>query len=220
MRAGRVISHIGKGLLFLALAAFLVAGAAAPVSAQQVERSWDLTERPYDQMNLPQKVGTNVRNGVVGLVDSVGQALFSGVALISPYGGLGRKAGTFIGDVVGVVDNNPATRHVLNGILSRHLLRFGSGMRGVPKGVATIHDADGWDTPTPGREAFVSEQWFHTEAYTSNSVLAGTGAVIVSNLIVRPVGSLITIFGARQTGKEMNEGGLDLIEQSLKVRFL
>ena len=38
--------------------------------------------------------------------------------------------------------------------------------------------------------------------------------------IVRPLGSLVTIFGARGIGDEMDDWGLDLIDQATKVRFL
>jgi hypothetical protein len=38
--------------------------------------------------------------------------------------------------------------------------------------------------------------------------------------LIRPAGSLITIFGARETGDSMHEFGIDLIEESLRIRFL
>jgi hypothetical protein len=212
-------STIGKGALGAALALSLVAGMAGPASAQ-TSRAWDLKETPYEQKNVAARIGSNVRDGLVGVFDNAGQALFSSVALISPYGGLARKLVTFTGDVVGLVDDNPVTRHVLDGVLSRHLLRFGEGARGTPAAVAWIHDQDDWNVPTPGRDVYVGRAWFRPDAYLSNSVLATVGAVVVSDLILRPVGNVITIFGARQMGGEMDEWGLDLIEQAAKVRFL
>ncbi len=50
--------------------------------------------------------------------------------------------------------------------------------------------------------------------------LAMLVAVVVSDLLVRPAGSLITIFGARSQGEDMNKWGVDLIEGSLKARGL
>jgi hypothetical protein len=61
---------------------------------------------------------------------------------------------------------------------------------------------------------------FHTESYIASSTLATTGAVIVSDLVVRPIGRLITIFGGRGIGDELDDWGLNLIDQATKVRFL
>ncbi len=69
-------------------------------------------------------------------------------------------------------------------------------------------------------EDFVGNQTFHTKAYVQPSALATLGAVVCSNLLVRPAGSLITIFGARSQGEAMDQGGVALIERSLKVKGL
>ena len=211
MRAGQLGLTVGKCVLGAALVGSLVAGAATPASAQQA-RAWDLQETPYEQRTTAAKIGTNVRDGVVGIFDSFGQAFISGFHLTS---GLFRKASTFGGDVVGLVDNNPLTERVLNGILSRHLLRFGAGMKHVAGDVGDTHDA-AWNTPTASMDDFVGPgQYFRMEAYANNSTLAGLGAVVISNVVIRPVGNLIMIFGARKLGKELDEWGLDLVEQSL-----
>ena len=216
MRAGQLSLTVGKCVLGSALAVALVAGAASPVSAQQ-SRAWDLEETPYEQRTLPAKIGTNVRDGLVGIFDNFGQAVFSAFHLTN---GLFRKASTFTGDVVGLVDNNPLTEQVLNGILSRHLLRFGSGMKHVAGDVGDTHDAS-WNTPTASMDDFVGPGvYLRVEAYANNSTLAGLGAVVISNGVVRPLGNLILIFGGRKMAGEMDEWGLDLVEQSLKVRFL
>jgi hypothetical protein len=188
--------------------------------ADEIERRWDRPEMPYADMNIPQKIGSNVRHGFVGLVDSVFQGAFSAFALLSPWGGYAaRKVGTFAGDVVGLVDDNPVTSHVFRGVLSRQLLRLGAGGQGLPKGIALIHDTT-FDVPTLGTEAYVDDRMFHTNAYVHHSVLTTIGGVVLSNLLIRPAGSLITIFGARETGDSMHEFGIDLIEESLRIRFL
>ena len=216
MRAGQLGLTVGKCVLCAALVGSLVVAAAAPASAQQ-SRAWDLEETSYEQRTLPARIGTNVRDGLVGIFDSFGQALFSGFHLTN---GLLRKASTFSGDVVGLVDNNPLTERVLNGVLSRHLLRFGAGMRHVAGDVGDTHDA-AWNTPTASMDDFVGPgRYFRMEAYANNSTLAALGAVVVSNLVIRPAGKLVMIFGARKLGDELDEWGLDLVEQSLKVRFL
>ena len=223
MRLGfrnRIVEGGRRTLLGLVAALTVLGAAAHPVGAEEIERRWERSEMPYDEMNIPQKIGSNVRHGAVGLVDSVFQGAFSAFAVLSPWGGYAsRKIGTFAGDVIGLVDDNPVTSHVFRGVLSRQLLRFGAGAKGFPKGVAMIHDTT-FDVPTLETEAFVDDRAFHTEAYVQHSILATVGGVVLSNLLIRPVGSLITIFGARETGDSMHEFGIDLIEESLRIRFL
>ena len=79
----------------------------------QVVRRWDYPDN-YDQLSLPGKIGSNVRDGAVNLVDSVGQGLITGYTVVL-LGVTVPKAATFLGDVVGLVDNNLVTKHILNG---------------------------------------------------------------------------------------------------------
>ena len=205
----------------IVIVALALGGVAVPGSAQaqDIERRWDHTEKAFEDMNIAQKIGSNARKGVVGLIDSVAQGAFSAFAIVWPTGFLGSKLATFAGDVVGLIDNNVATQHVTQGILSRQLLRFGSGAKGMPKALGNIHDTE-FDAPAMELEDFVGNQTFHTKAYVQPSALATLGAVVCSNLLVRPAGSLITIFGARSQGEAMHEWGIDLIERSLQVKGL
>ena len=202
-------------IVSLALAGVIVPGSA---QAQEVERRWELTEKAYADMNIAEKIGSNARKGFVGLIDSVAQGAFSAFAIGAPTGGfLARKLLTVAGDVVGLVDNNVATQHVTQGILSRQLLRFGSRAMGVPKALGNIHDTE-FEAPAMKLEDYVGDETFHTKVYMEPCGLAMLVAVVVSDLLVRPAGSLITIFGARSQGEEMDEWGVDLIERSLKTR--
>jgi hypothetical protein len=70
-----------------------------------------------------------------------------------------------------------------------------------------------------GLSDYVGDQTFHTRAYAEPSVLGLLGGVVISDLLIRPAGSIITIFGARSTGDPMHEYGINLIEQSTKVAF-
>ena len=197
-------------------------GVTIPDSAQaeEVERSWEHSEKAYADMNIAEKIGSNARKGILGVIDSVAQGAFSAFAIGAPTGGfLARKVGTFAGDVVGLVDNNIATQHVTRGILSRQLLRFGTGAKGMPKGLGTIHDMK-FDPPDLELDDYIGKQTFHTKAYMEPSALAALVAVVVSDVLVRPAGGLITIFGARSQGEAMDEWGIDLIERSLKARGL
>ncbi len=208
----------------IAITIFVIAFAGATIpdsaQAQQVERRWEYDEKAYADMNMAEKAGSNVRKGMLGVFDSLAQGAFSVFAIASPSGGsLARKVGTFVGDVVGLVDNNIATQHVTRGILSRQLLRFGTGAKGMPKGLGTIHDTK-FDPPDLELDDYIGKQTFHTKAYMEPSALAALVAVLVSDVIVRPAGGLITIFGARSQGEAMDEWGIDLIERSLKARGL
>ena len=208
----------------IAITIFVIAFAGATIpgsaQAQEVERRWEHAEKAYADMNIAEKAGSNVRKGVLGVVDSVAQGAFSVFAIASPWGGaLASKVGTFVGDVVGLVDNNIATQHVTRGILSRQLLRFGTRAKGLPKGLGTIHDTM-FDPPDLELDDYIGKQTFHTKAYMEPSSLAALVAVLVSDVLVRPAGGLITIFGARSQGEAMDEWGIDLIERSLKARGL
>ena len=59
----------------------------------------------------------------------------------------------------------------------------------------------------------------HTEAYVANSTLGTLGALIVGNGLVRPAGSLCTIFGMRKTGEQLSEWSMDLIQEGMRMRF-
>jgi hypothetical protein len=205
--------------LLVALTIALVVALTTPSSAN-AERRWDYSEKPYDSMSLPEKAGSNLRRGVLDLVDSVMQAGLSGMRILSPHGGfLAAKVGTVAGDVVGLVDNNVVTQHLFQGILSRQLLRFGTRARAMPKGLGVIHDTE-FEAPHLPLDDYIGDRTFHTKAYGQPSGLAALSAVVVSDLLMRPVGSLITIFGARSTGNSIHEYGRDLIERSFKLRFL
>lgn len=205
--------------LGLAFAIVLAWGIATPVAAQDAERRWDKEEGSYSQMNLAEKCGSNVRKGLTGLFDSVANAAFSVAAIGSPYSGhLVKKVAIFAGDVIGLVDDNPVTAHVFQGIVSRQFLRLGAGAAALPRVMGVIHDTT-FDAPTMAFEDYVGPATFHTGAYSENSGLATLGAVVISDVLLRPAGSLITIFGFRAQGQELHDQGIELIGDALKVSF-
>ena len=61
---------------------------------------------------------------------------------------------------------------------------------------------------------------FHAEAYVTPSVVASLGGLVVGDIVVRPAGHLLMIFGFRETGERLNEQGLDIVEESLSIPFL
>lgn len=205
--------------LLAALVVISLVAAAAPYSAGADTRRWEVSETPYDRMGTAEKAVSNVRRGVLGIVDSFAQALFSGFAIASPWGGaMASKIATIVGDVVGLVDNNPVTEHVTRGILSRQLLRFGTRARGFTAGLGTIHDTEFTGTRLP-MDDYIGDETFHTAAYGKSSTLATLCAVILSDVLIRPAGGLVTMFGARSTGDAWNEYGLELIQRGTEVEF-
>ncbi len=211
-------------------AALLIAGslvgalASAPAFAQPqgVERRWTLDETPYDQQNFVRKIGSNVRDGTVGLVDSLVQGVMSVVSLINPRsGGVAlQKLATFGGDIVGLIDNNPGTQYVFKGILSRHLLRFGAGAKGASQGIAFIHDTEFEDVPGLELEDYVGDTAFHPRAYGRPSIVVGALGIVAGDFVVRPIGHILMIFGLRGTGETMDQWGKNVVEASLRVPFL
>ena len=123
-----------------------------------------------------------------------------------------------VGDVVGLVDDNFVTKHVFKGILSRQLLRFGAGNTAIVNGLAVIHDTE-YDGPSLPLEAYVGEDYFHTQAYVTPSIFVMLGGVIASDILIRPAGNLIMVFGARETGQAMNDFGVRLVGSSTKPKF-
>ncbi len=180
-------------------------------------RRWDYPDN-YDQLSLPAKIGSNVRDGAVNLVDSVGQGLITGYTVVL-FGTAVPKAATFLGDVVGLVDNNPVTKHVLNGVLSRHLLRLGVGSQGAPGAAAFIHDTE-WDIQTAPIDAYVGDRVFRPDVYAHPSIVGGLVGVVIGDIVVRPFGSIITIFGARETGERIDAQGISIVEGGFRLRFL
>ena len=223
MRSTRSVSSLGRGLSAVLLSVMMVTVAVStvvPDSAMANTLRWELEENPYDRMSMLEKCGSNLRMGVLGVIDSFANGLFSGFAILTPAGGsLVSKLATIVGDVVGLVDNNPATKYVTQGILSRQLLRFGVGARGLHTKLGIIHDTE-FMGKNLDNDAYLGDVAFHTEVYGHQSNLATLGTVILGDILIRPAGYLITIFGARDTGQRMNEYGLDLIQRGTKVNFL
>ena len=216
---GRRIRPVGMVALLVVMVG-VVSGCTTMGNRDAVERRWDPAEAPYDEVGFHEKIGRNVRDGIVGMFDAPVQGFYSTALIASPYGGfLASKIATIMGDVVGLVDDNCVTRHVFNGVLSRHLLRFGGGAARMPRGMGGIHDTK-FEAPEMTLDDYVGDRYFHVKAYIEPSGLVTLGAAVISDGLIRPAGSFITIFGFRGTGESMDKFGKDLIEKSLKVKFL
>ena len=183
---------------------------------------WTTNEIPFEDAEPREQVGRNIRDGIVGFFDSFFQGAFTLVLVASPTGTIGQKLGTILGDVVGLIDDNEYTEHVFAGILSRQLLRFGTSARNMAGSLAMLHGVtfDIWEEgEEPTILDYTNNNMFHTKVYGKPSVLAVIGATVVSDFMIRPAGFFITIFGQRESGQDLDEMGLNLLESAAKVNF-
>jgi len=81
-----------------------------------------------------------------------------------------------------------------------------------------IHDTE-YDGPQLPLEAYVGDQYFHHEAYVTPSALVMVGGVVVSDILIRPAGNLLMVFGFRKTGEAIDDFGVRLIGKSTKPKF-
>ncbi len=199
-----------------------VSGQSAFAIDGELKRRWVLMETPYEEQNIARKIGSNLRDGVVGLVDSLGQGAMSAISLFNPRNGgvLLPKLSTFAGDLVGLIDNNYATRYVTKGIISRHLLRFGAAGHGAAEGIAFLHDAEWDELPEMTLADYVGDTYFHPKTYYTPSIVAGIAGIVVGDFVVRPVGHIIMIFGARKAGESVDEWGKNVVAESLQIPFI
>jgi hypothetical protein len=209
--------------LFLTLVVCLLVSSVGCVSIRPGsgpdERRWETDQEKYENLSVPRKIGSNVGNGLVGVFDNGAQGAFSGALILSPYGGfLASKIGTVVGDVVGLIDDNPVTQPVFQGIVSRQFLRFGAGAAKMQRGVAAVHDGQ-IEAPEalPG-DAYIGDHTWHTDAYIEQSGIVTLGGALVSDWLIRPVGNICLIFGGRDIQSNMDEFGLGLIESSFEVK--
>ena len=89
-----------------------------------------------------------------------------------------------------IIDHNFITQYVTQGILSRHLLRFGAGGKAMPANLGIIHDTE-YDPLGLELKDYIEHRWFHTDAWVSSSILVTAGGVVISDLIIRPIGRII-----------------------------
>lgn len=179
---------------------------------------WSTNEVHYDEAPAYEKVGRNIRDGLVGVIDDFAQGLFS-LAQIGPMTGfIVQKLSTILGDVIGLLDDNPYSEHIFKGILSRQFLKFGSSASDFLETLGGIHGIT-INGPEHGILDYVGNETFHTEVYGQPSALTALVGIIVSDFVIRPVGHLIMIPGFRKAGKTVDQWGLDLVEASTKPNF-
>ncbi len=180
---------------------------------------WETNEVPYDEVGRIEKVGRNARDGMTGIVDNLFTGGFA-VATVGPTTGyIVQKMAIMLGDVIGLIDDNPWSEHIFKGIISRQLLKFGSQARSFSSSIAAIHQTT-IEGPEYGILDYVGNETFHTKVYGHPSAVTTLMGVFVADFLVRPGGNFILIFGARDTAKKIDDAALELIKLSMKPHFL
>lgn len=180
---------------------------------------WHTNEIPYDETTTRERIGRNIRDGTVGLIDNFFQGAASTGLIVSFTGLFVQKFATMGGDVIGLIDDNEYSEHVFKGVLSRQLLKFGASGKGFVGTISGLHEHT-FEAPEPDIFAYIGKDTFHTEVYTRPSAILLLGGILAADFVIRPVGNIVTIFGFRDTGKKIDAYGFDLIETSANIPFL
>lgn len=180
---------------------------------------WAVNEVPYEEVEVFEKSGRNVRDGLTGLVDSVVQGAFSGFMIAGTTGYVVQKTAIVVGDVVGLVDDNAYTEHVFKGIISKQFLKFGAQGSGFVEGLGGIHEHT-FEGPKLTVLDYVGPKTFHTKVYGSPSGVGALVGVILGDFLIRPTGNIVMIFGARETGEKIDDFGFSVIQTTMDIPFL
>lgn len=206
----------------LAALVLLRAGAAA---AEGLD--WEVEEHPAA---APVAAARNVRDGVLGLGDAffdANTALFGSFALAASQVFMGA------GDLVGLLDDNPATQHVTKGLFSKNLAKVGYlwhlagaesllGSHGLEverwatRDAATLNpllsdeDVAALEGPLPlDPLAFAGEAMLHTDAYRPHAPFVSLGAALVVDGALRPAASLLRIVQLREQADAIDARATD-----------
>jgi hypothetical protein len=180
---------------------------------------WELNEVPYEEVTVLEKSGRNVRDGLTGIVDNLVQGLGSGFLIIGTSGYVIQKATIMIGDVIGLIDDNSYSEHVFKGVISKQFLKFGSGASDFIPALSGLHEHT-FEGPKYTILDYVGPETFHTKVYGTPSGVGALFGVIAGDLIIRPSGNFILIFGAKDQAKKIDEFGLGVIQSSTEIPFL
>lgn len=208
----------------IAFAAMAVTGCTTLDPEQNKLRSrflprWETNEVPYEEAGPVEKVGRNVRDGTINMIDNFFQGGFAVFTIAPTSGYVVQKLAIVGGDVIGLIDDNEITEHVFKGIISRQFLKFGSTARDFPSTLGAIHSRT-FDTEERGILDYVGNKTFHTEVYGAPGAIPTFVGVVLADFLIRPAGNLIMVFGFRKTAGKVDEFGLDVLEATTKIPFL
>jgi hypothetical protein len=219
------------------LAALWVLAAFAAPGASSAERlDWEVSERADPP--VPVQALRNVRDGVLGLGDAWFEAntAFFGVFCLAA-----SQLSMGFSDVVGLLDDNPASQYVLKGILSKNLAKTaylwhvagaesllgGHGMeaeRWAARDVAALNpllseeDQEAVAGPLPLEPLdFVGEAWFHGRAYRPHVLALDLGAVAAADVVLRPAGGILRVLQLRAAGDALERTGNELVRRAART---
>lgn len=221
-----MISQLIKSLLLLVLV--MAAGCTTyskekfaeenPQVAARMTR-WTVNEEPYEEAPTSEKIARNARDGLVGFVDSYFLGFYSAQVIISRSGFLTQKISVFVGDIVGLVDDNPWTEHVFKGIVSRQFYRLGSRAEGMPDAISKIHERD-YAYLDKDTFDYIGDRPFHHDVYFEPGAIPTLLGVVFGDFFIRPTGKLLQVFSLREAGMAVDEAGHKVIEKGLQIPFL
>jgi hypothetical protein len=189
-----------------------------PLRAKYSPR-WDTNETPLEEAGRVDRIGRNIRDGMVGVVNNWVQGGFTLMTISPTSGYIVQKGSIILGDVIGLLDDNEWTEHIFLGVISRQFLRFGTKAQEFTGTMGAIHDTT-FDDPKHQTLDIVGPETFHVKVYGRPSALGAFGASAVADFVVRPAGNFLVVFGARDTAKKVDQAGLDLIQMGMDLPFL
>jgi len=180
---------------------------------------WALNEVPYEEVNVFEKSGRNVRDGLTGIVDNLVQGVGSGFIIAGTTGYIVQKGSIMVGDVVGLLDDNAYSEHVFKGVISKQFLKLGSQAQGFIPALSGLHEHT-FEGPKFTILDYVGPERFHTQVYGAPSGVGAFFGVVAGDILIRPAGNIILIFGAKETAKKVDDFGLNVIQSSTEIPFL
>ena len=210
-----------------ALAALLLAG---PVGAQE-RLDWEVPEQPASGPIRPLR---NLRDGLLGLLDDAADlqlALFADVALLGAVLVQGSS------DVLGLVDDNPASQYVLKGVFSKSLAKSawllhlaGSeavlGSHGLERErylQAALVELNPLLDPQQEEPrlpldplCFVGEALVHREVYSAQIPGRIALAALAADGVARPVGNLQRMLSLVELADVFESDGTALVRAAVK----
>jgi hypothetical protein len=214
----------------------VLAALVTPAAAAAEKLDWEISERA--DAPIPVRALRNVRDGFLGLGDAWFEAntAFFGVFCLAA-----SQLSMGFSDVVGLVDDNPASQYVLKGILSKNLAKTaylwhvagaesllgGHGMeaeRWAARDVAELNpllseeDKQAVAGPLPLEPLdFVGEAWFHTRAYRPQALVLDLGAVAAADVVLRPAAGILRVVQLRGAGDTLERTGNGLVRRAVRT---
>jgi hypothetical protein len=214
--------------------AALALAAQRPAGAEQLD--WEVHES--GDAAAPVRALRNLRDGFLTFGDAYMDAntAFFGVFCLAA-----SQLSMGFSDAVGLLDDNPATEHVLKGFFSKNVAKTawlwhqagaesllgGHGMeveRWAARDVADLNpllsdedkDAVGGPLPLDPLD-FLREGYFHGRAYRPQALVLDLGAVAAADVALRPAAGVLRILQLRSAGDALERTGNGLVRRAVRT---